>query len=149
MKEEWVETLNLMGKGDIYHEDYDEIICLCITCSWGSAHTRATSLDPMSRESKLHSGGVAQMDISNLMEYFKTDILGTLTTQLDVLQAKQKLALVEQNLTIFYPCCRNKHNQWECPLDMVQTCTIYTKYHDTEKCPSLPKLKELFEEVEG
>ena len=32
MKEEWVETLNLMGKGDISQEDYDEIICLCIRC---------------------------------------------------------------------------------------------------------------------
>jgi len=33
MKEEWVETLNLMGKGDISQEDYDEIIRLCIRCS--------------------------------------------------------------------------------------------------------------------
>ena len=32
MKDEWVETLNLMGKGDIYQETYDEIIQLCIRC---------------------------------------------------------------------------------------------------------------------
>lgn len=33
------------------------------------------------------------MEISNILEYFKTDILGTLTMQLDILQAKQKQAL--------------------------------------------------------
>jgi len=41
MKEEWVETLNLMGKEDISEEDYDEIIHLCIMCSWGSTHIGA------------------------------------------------------------------------------------------------------------
>lgn len=36
MKEDWVETLNIMGKGNIYEEEYDDIISLCISCSWGS-----------------------------------------------------------------------------------------------------------------
>jgi hypothetical protein len=33
MKDEWVETLNLMGKGGIYQETYDDITLLCIRCS--------------------------------------------------------------------------------------------------------------------
>lgn len=33
MKDEWIETLNLMGKGVIYKEEYDEIINLCIRSS--------------------------------------------------------------------------------------------------------------------
>jgi hypothetical protein len=33
MKDEWVETLNLMGKGDIYQETYEDIVLLCIRCS--------------------------------------------------------------------------------------------------------------------
>lgn len=37
MKGQWVETLNLMGKGDIYQEDYDNIIQFGIRCSRGSA----------------------------------------------------------------------------------------------------------------
>lgn len=85
MKEEWVEKLSLMGKGDISQEYYDETIRLCIRCLRGSRHTGAASRDPISRESKPHSGGVTQMEIDNLLEYFKIDILGTLTTQLDVL----------------------------------------------------------------
>ena len=71
------------------------------------------------------------MVIDNLLEYFKIDILGTLTTQLDVIQAKQKQALEEKNLAIFCPRCQKKHNQWECLLDMVQMCITYTKDHDT------------------
>lgn len=35
------------------------------------------------------------MEIGNLLEDFKMEILGTLTMQLDVLQAKQKQALTE------------------------------------------------------
>lgn len=31
---------------------------------------------------------------------------------------------------------------------MVQTCAIYTKYHDIEQCPSLPRLKEVFIKAE-
>ena len=40
MKDEWVETLNLMGKGDIYQETYDDIVLLCIRCSRGSSQTK-------------------------------------------------------------------------------------------------------------
>ena len=40
MKDEWVETLNLMRKGDIYQETYDNITLLCIRCSRGSTGTR-------------------------------------------------------------------------------------------------------------
>lgn len=57
----------------------------------------------MTRGSKLHSGGVTRVEINNLLENFKADILDTLTMQLDVLWAKQKQALAEQNLVVFLP----------------------------------------------
>jgi hypothetical protein len=82
------------------------------------------------------------------LENFKTDILGTLTTQLDVLQAKQRQAEEEQSLAIFFPWCRKKHSPRECPLDMVRTCAICAKDHATEQCPSLPGLKVIFKEAE-
>ena len=71
-----------------------------------------------------------------------------LTTQLDVMQAKQKQMEVEQNLAIFCPRCKKKHSHKECPLDVVQTCAICTKDHLTESCPSLPKLKAIYKEAE-
>ena len=36
MKEKWVETLKIMGKGDIYQQEYDEIVSRCIKFSRGS-----------------------------------------------------------------------------------------------------------------
>jgi hypothetical protein len=85
MKDEWVETLNLMGKGDIYQETYDNIILLCIRCSCGSTQTRSGMWAPLTRNKNITSRGVTRAEVGNLLENFKTDILSTLTTQLDVL----------------------------------------------------------------
>jgi hypothetical protein len=90
MKDEWVETLNLMGKGDIYQEICDNIILLCIKCSRGSTWTRSGMRTSLTRNSNITSRGVTRAEVGNLLENFKTDILSTLTKQLDVLQAKQK-----------------------------------------------------------
>lgn len=40
MKDQWIETLYIMGKGDIYQEDYANIINLCIRCSRGSTRLK-------------------------------------------------------------------------------------------------------------
>ena len=74
--------------------------------------------------------------------------MGTLTKQLDIMQAKQKQAEAEQNLAIFCPRCRKKYSHKECPLDTVQTCAICTNDHLTEICPSLPGLKADYKEAE-
>jgi hypothetical protein len=67
---------------------------------------------------------------------------------LNVLQTKQKKIEAEKTLAIFCHRCRRKHGPRDCPLDVVWVCTIYTKDHDTEQCPSLPGLKFIFIEVE-
>ena len=41
MKDQWVETLNLMGKGDIYQESYPDIVDLCIRCSRGNTRLKS------------------------------------------------------------------------------------------------------------
>ena len=40
MKEQWIETLNIIGKGDIYQEEYADIIKLCIRSSRGSTRLK-------------------------------------------------------------------------------------------------------------
>ena len=92
MKDEWVETLNLMGKGDIYQETYDDIVQLCIRCSRVSMRTKSEIQSPITRNNNITSGSITQEEIGNLLENFKTNILSTLTTQLDVLQVKKKQA---------------------------------------------------------
>jgi hypothetical protein len=141
MKDEWVETLNLMGKGDIYQETYDNIVLLCIRCSRGSTQTRSGMWTSLTRNSNITSGGVTRAEVGNLLENFKIDILSTLTTQLDVLQAKQKQAEAEQTLAIFFHRCRKKHGPRECPLDVVRVYAICAKDHAMEQFPSLPGLK--------
>ena len=90
MKDQWVETLNIMGKGDIYQEDYDNIIDLCIKCSKGSTRLKPFGCDVIARDNKASGGSITRVEISYLLEDFKTDILGTLTTQLDIMQDKRK-----------------------------------------------------------
>ena len=88
MKDQWVETLNILGKGDIYQEDYDNIIDLCIRCSRGSTSLKPAVCNAITRDNKAAGGSITRVKIGNLLEDFKTDIMGTLTTQLDIMQAK-------------------------------------------------------------
>jgi hypothetical protein len=148
MKDEWVETLNIMGKGNIYQETYEDIVPLCIRCSRGSARTRSRMWMTLTRNNNISSGGVMRAEVSNLLENFKTYILSTLTTQLDVLQAKQKKVEAEKTLAIFHHRCRKKHGPRECPLDIVWVSAICAKDHDTEDFPSLLGLKVVFKEAE-
>jgi len=71
-----------------------------------------------------------------------------LQQEANMMQAKQKQAEAEHNLAIFCPSCRKKQSHKECPLDAVQVCSICTKYHSTESCPSLPGLKAVYNEAE-
>ena len=84
-----------MGKGDIYQESFADIIDLRIRSSRDSTRIKPAEHDQFAREDKIPSEGVTRVRIGNLFENFKTDILGTLTTQLDILQAKQKKMEVE------------------------------------------------------
>lgn len=101
----------------------------------------------MTRGSRPLSRGVTRTEIGNLLKYFKAYILGMLTTKLDVLHARQRQFEVEQTLAIFYPHYQKKQSQRECPLDMIQTCSICTKDHAIDQCLSLPGLKLVFKEA--
>lgn len=48
-------------------------------------------------------------------------------------------------MAIFYPQCRNKHPLKECPLNVVETYAICEQNHSTSMCPSLPRLKAVFQ----
>jgi len=80
MKEQWVETLNIMGKGDIYQENFADIIDLCIRSSRGSTRLKLIEHDIITRDSKVPSQSITDTKIGNLLKDFKTNILGTLTT---------------------------------------------------------------------
>jgi hypothetical protein len=142
VRDESLDMLNLLGKGDISKEPYDVIVNLCKRCSRGAARNRSSSRDTtFSRVQKSANGGATRAEIGNFLEDFKTEMLSSFASQMDTLQIKKKQAEVEAALSIFCPQCRDKHPKRECPLDRKTICTICDKDHDTQNCPSLPGIK--------
>jgi len=74
-----------MGKGDIFKENFADIIHLCIKSSRGSTRLKPIEHNRFTRDNKISAEGVTRAEIRNLLKKFKTDILGTLTTQLDIM----------------------------------------------------------------
>jgi hypothetical protein len=71
--------------------------------SRGNSKTGRSSRDATSRFTKSVAGaGVTKVEIGNMFENFKTDILSSLSSQLDVLQVKKKESS-EKYLSIFCP----------------------------------------------
>ena len=88
--EEYVEILNLMASGDVSHKSFEEITELCRKYSRSRAKAgRSTREGPSRISKKVGTGGFTRTELGNLLENFKTDILGTLSSQFDALKTKK------------------------------------------------------------
>jgi hypothetical protein len=102
--------LNMLGKGDISKESYNEIVNLCKRCSRGASRNRSNSRDTtFSRVQKSASGGATRAEIGNLLEGFKNEMLSSFSSRIDTLQIQKKQAEAEATLSIFCSKCRDKH----------------------------------------
>jgi hypothetical protein len=91
VRDDSLDMLKMLGKGDISKESYDEIVNLCKRCSRGDSRNRLNSRDTtFSRVHKSASGGATRAEIGNLPEYFKTEMLRYFASQMDTLQIKKK-----------------------------------------------------------
>ena len=72
VRDDCLDMLNMLGKGDISKESYDEIVNLCKRCSRGAANKSKRKDSTYSRVQKSASGGATRTEISNLLEEFKT-----------------------------------------------------------------------------
>ena len=91
MRSEYLEVLNLMGAGDVSKLSYDDVCDLCRRYSRVNSKVGGGPRDPSSKLVKSVVGaGVTRAEMGNLFENFKIDILSTLSSQLDVFQAKKK-----------------------------------------------------------
>lgn len=97
--------------------------------------------DVSARIQKSANNGAIHAKINNLLENFKTDIMRSLSSQLDELQIKKKHDEIEKAVSIFYPECRKKHPLKECPLNNIEVCAPCEQDHPTQLFPSLPRLK--------
>jgi hypothetical protein len=142
VREHYLDMLNMLGKGDISKESYDDIVDLWKRCSRGSTRNKSAAKDTtFSRVQKSENGGATRAEIGNMLENFKTEMINSFSSQMDTLQVKQKKVELEQALCIFYPKCRKKHPPRECPLNSVQVCLICELDHPTDQFPSLLGVK--------
>lgn len=89
VREELIESSNLIAARDIYHFTYEEIRELFKNYSrenMRKGRGKRNSVNPTSR----NSSRVKKYEIGNLLDNIKIDILNSLSMQLDVLQTNKK-----------------------------------------------------------
>jgi hypothetical protein len=103
IRDGYIEVLNLMSSGDVYQNPFKDIVEYCKRYSSSQAKTGKSIRDPMSKTTKLTLGGVTRIELGNLLEKFKIDILNTIITQLDTMKVKRKQQEENATLAIFCP----------------------------------------------
>eukprot|EP00253_Pinus_taeda_P030943 PITA_30943 len=139
IREEYLDDLNLMGKGDISTLPFKEIADLCEKYSRSKAKIGKRAISSKATKSALAS--VTQAKIGNLLEEFKTDLLSTSGTQFDTLKAKKRQEEEDQMMVIFCPKCRKKHALKDCPLENIQVCAFCTENRDIFHCSKVKVLQ--------
>ena len=71
--------------------------------------------------------------------------MSSISSEIDVLKAKQKQAVEDLTLGVFCPRCRKNHPLRECLLDKVEVCQLCELNHDMKECPSLPQVKAVLQ----
>lgn len=130
-----------MDNGGIYQLSYDD------TNNIFKNHSRATSKNKSARtrnllSSKPTSPPISRYDLDTLLEDMKTNILHSLSMQMETMKLKMKREEAKKALTIFCLRCRKKHDKNECPLGVVEVCGICVDKNPTNKCLFLPPLKK-------
>ncbi|KAH9313290.1 hypothetical protein KI387_028325 [Taxus chinensis] len=113
LSEEDMDALDLIGAGDISKSTFEEI---CESCK---NYSRATMKRIRSARSKGGSttkkiGEISKLEILNIFNNMKHEIVNEMATQLDTLHANKKRENEEENLTEFYHACRRKKADCKC-----------------------------------
>ena len=91
IRDDCLDMLNLLGKGDISKESFEKIVELCKRYSRGSSrNNRQDKWDKLERDvfdrtQKSSNGGATRVEIGNLLENFKTEMMSSISSEIDVL----------------------------------------------------------------
>ena len=125
IRDDFLDMLNLLGKGDISKESFEKIMELCKRYSLGSSKNNKQEkwdkleCDVFDRTQKSSSGGATRVEIGNILENFKTKMMSSISSEIDVQRLKQKQAVEDLTLGIFCPKCRKNHPLKDFPFDNV------------------------------
>lgn len=126
-----------MGKGDISTLLFEEIAELCEKYSRIKAKIGKRTI----QNHKYASTSVTRVEIGNLLEEFKTDLLSMLGTQIGTLKAKKRQEEEDQMMAVFCPKFRKKHALKHYPLENIQVCAFCTENHDIFHCSKFKVLQ--------
>jgi hypothetical protein len=84
------------------------------------------------------------VELGNFLEYFKIEILGTLSSQLDTIKIKKKQEEENVALTSFCHQCKKMHPPRDFPINSVHICDIFVEDHDMKIFPSLLGLRAIY-----
>ena len=104
ISEDLLESLNLMAASDISHKNFAQICEMCKNYSRSRRKVVKIFREPFSRNVRGNvpsSGGVTRVELGNMLETFKTDILGEMGSRLDDLQAKKRQDEEREAMSIF------------------------------------------------
>lgn len=80
IRDEWIYILNMMGKGDISQLPLSDIGELCVHLSRGKYKTGKGPRDPsLVRVNKSVTGSMSREEIGNMLDEFKSYILGSIS----------------------------------------------------------------------
>jgi hypothetical protein len=128
-----------MALGDISHKPFSEICEMCKNYSRSRDKTWNNVHDPYSRNLNLvSSGGITRVEIGNLLDKFKMDILRKIGSHLENLNIKKIQEEENVAISIFCLRCRRKNSSREFPLDNILVFGLCIEDHSTERFPSLP-----------
>ena len=94
IRDDFLDMLNLLGKRDISKESFEKIMEFCKRYSRGSSrNNRIDKRDKLERDvfdrtQKSSNGGATRVEIGNLLENFKTEMMSSISSKMDVLRAK-------------------------------------------------------------
>ena len=125
-----------MASGDVSQKTFEEIIELC------RKYSRSRAKAGKGIRATKSTGGITKVELGNLLENFKIDILGTISAQMDTLSIKKKFE--DEALAMFCSRCKKKHPLKSCPLNSISVCGVCAENHETDDCPSLPGLQAIY-----
>ena len=132
-----MDILNLMASRDVSKKSFEDNVEMCRKYSRSKAKAGKRV-----RAIKSSSRGITRLELGNLLENFKIDILGTISAQMDTLSIKKKFE--DEALAIFFSRCKKKHLIKNCSLNSISVCGVCVEDHTTEDFPSLPGLQAIY-----